>query len=46
MAIGGGEKEGGITMLVEKWMEKSVITANANDSMLDAINLLKQNDIR
>ena len=26
-------------------MEKSVITVNANDSMLDAINLLRQNDI-
>ena len=33
-------------MLVENWMDKSVITVNANDSMLDAINLLKQNDIR
>ena len=27
-------------------MEKSVITVNENDSMLDAINLLRQNDIR
>ena len=33
-------------MLVKNWMSKNVITADANDSMHDAMNLLKAHDIR
>lgn len=33
-------------MLVQNWMSKKVITVNANDSMQDAMRLLKENDIR
>jgi len=33
-------------MLVKKWMSKTVITADENVSMYDAINLLKQHNIR
>ena len=33
-------------MLVKNWMSKKVITVDINDSMLDAINLLKKHDIR
>jgi len=33
-------------MLVKNWMSKNVITIDANDSMQDAIKLLKENKIR
>jgi acetoin utilization protein AcuB len=33
-------------MLVKKWMSKNVITVNVDDSMQDAIGLLKQHNIR
>ncbi|MBW2085285.1 MAG: CBS domain-containing protein, partial [Deltaproteobacteria bacterium] len=33
-------------MLVKDWMSKDVITIDADDSMMDAINLLKQHNIR
>ena len=33
-------------MLVKNWMSKEVITADVNDSMQDAIKLLKEHDIR
>ena len=33
-------------MLVKNWMSQSVITVEANDSMLNAVNLIKDNDIR
>ncbi len=33
-------------MLVKNWMSKPVITVDENDSMQDAINLLKQHNIR
>ena len=33
-------------MLVKNWMNKAVITIDENDSMMDAINLLKQHNIR
>src|SRR5210317_259382 len=33
-------------MLVSNWMSKDVITIDVNDSMHDAIKLMKQNDIR
>lgn len=33
-------------MLVSNWMSKPVITANVNDSMQEAMRLLKKNDIR
>ena len=33
-------------MLVSNWMSKPVITVDANDSMHDAIKLLKENHIR
>jgi len=33
-------------MLVKNWMSKNVITVNVNDSMSDAVNLLKEHDIR
>jgi len=33
-------------MLVKNWMSKPAITVDANDSMNDAIKLLKQNDIK
>jgi len=32
-------------MLVMKWMSKTVVTVDINDSMKDAIKLLKENDI-
>jgi acetoin utilization protein AcuB len=32
-------------MLVANWMSKTVITADANDSMQDAMKLMKENDI-
>ena len=32
-------------MLVKNWMSKTVITADINDSMQDAVKLLKQNNI-
>ena len=32
-------------MLVANWMSKKVITADANDSMQDAMKLMKENDI-
>ena len=32
-------------MLVKNWMSKNVITVDVNESLLDAIKLLKQNDI-
>ena len=32
-------------MLVKNWMNRSVITINANDSMEHATKLLKQHDI-
>jgi acetoin utilization protein AcuB len=40
------QKQGGITMLVKNWMSKNVITVDINDSMSDAIKLLKENDIK
>jgi len=33
-------------MLVKNWMSKNVITVDVNDSMQDAMKLLKENDIR
>jgi acetoin utilization protein AcuB len=33
-------------MLVKNWMSKNVITVDANDSMHDAVKLLKEHDIR
>jgi acetoin utilization protein AcuB len=33
-------------MLVSNWMSKEVVTIDVNDSMHDAIKLMKQNDIR
>jgi len=33
-------------MLVKNWMSKEVITADGNDSMQDALKLLKENNIR
>jgi len=33
-------------MLVKNWMSKNVITVDINDSMQDAMKLLKENDIR
>ncbi len=33
-------------MLVSNWMSKPVITIDENDSMKDAIGLLKENNIR
>ena len=33
-------------MLVKNWMSKNVITIDVNDSMQDAMKLLKENDIR
>ena len=33
-------------MLVKNWMSKPVITVDKKDSMQDAINLLKQHNIR
>ena len=33
-------------MLVKNWMSKNVITVDVNDSMRDAMSLLKENDIR
>jgi len=32
-------------MLVKNWMSKDVITLNIDDSMSDAVHLLKQHDI-
>ncbi|MGD8388329.1 MAG: CBS and ACT domain-containing protein [Desulfobacteraceae bacterium] len=32
-------------MLVKNWMNKDIITVDANESMLDAINLLKKHDV-
>ncbi|MBL7175049.1 MAG: CBS domain-containing protein [Desulfobacteraceae bacterium] len=33
-------------MLVKNWMSQNVITIDVNDSMMDAMKLLKENDIR
>ena len=33
-------------MLVKNWMSKTVITVDVNDSMHDAMKLLKENNIR
>jgi acetoin utilization protein AcuB len=33
-------------MLVKNWMSKNVVTVDGNDSMMDAIRLLKQHNIR
>ena len=33
-------------MIVSKWMSKKVVTIDVNDSMQDAMKLMKQNDIR
>ncbi len=33
-------------MLVKNWMSKNVITINVDDSMQEAVNSLKQHDIR
>jgi acetoin utilization protein AcuB len=33
-------------MLVKNWMSKTIITINIDDSMQDAIKLLKENKIR
>ena len=33
-------------MLVKNWMSKNVIAADINDSMSEAIRLLKENDIK
>ena len=33
-------------MLVKNWMNEEIITIDAKDSMLDAINLLKEHNIR
>ena len=33
-------------MLVRDWMSTNVVTIDADDSMMEAINMLKQNDIR
>ena len=33
-------------MLVKRWMSKEVITVDANDSMSDAMDLLKEHDIK
>jgi acetoin utilization protein AcuB len=38
--------KGGKTMLVENWMNPKVITADVNDSMLDASKILKEHGIR
>jgi CBS domain-containing protein len=35
-----------IVMLVKRWMSKEVITIDANDSMSDAMDLLKEHDIK
>jgi acetoin utilization protein AcuB len=35
-----------IVMLVKRWMSKQVITIDANDSMSDAMDLLKEHDIK
>ena len=32
-------------MLVKNWMNRNIITVDANESMLDAINLLKKHDV-
>ena len=33
-------------MLVSNWMSKEVVTIDVNDSMHDAIKLMRQNNIR
>lgn len=33
-------------MLVKNWMSKNVVTVDGNDSMMDAIRLLKEHNIR
>jgi acetoin utilization protein AcuB len=38
--------EGGVIMLAKNWMSKKVITVDANASMQDAIETLKENNIR
>jgi acetoin utilization protein AcuB len=40
------EKKWRLEMLVKNWMSKDVITADVNDSMQDALKLLKENNIR
>jgi acetoin utilization protein AcuB len=37
---------GGTIMLVRNWMSKKVITVDADESMQDAMKLMKENDIR
>jgi len=32
-------------MLVKNWMSKEVITIDVNDSLIDAVKLLKYNDM-
>jgi acetoin utilization protein AcuB len=39
-------QQGGITMLVKNWMSKEVITIEVNDSMQEAMRLLKEHNIR
>ena len=34
------------TMLAQDWMTSTVITVDVNESIQDAINLLKKNEIR
>jgi len=41
-----GDFNGGEGMLVKNWMSKNVITVNEDDSMQDALKLLKQHNIR
>jgi len=38
-------KKGGVNMLVKNWMSKIAITINENESMQDAIKLLKEHNI-
>jgi acetoin utilization protein AcuB len=44
--LGAGDPNGGERMLVKNWMSKNVITVNEDDSMQDALKLLKQHNIR
>ena len=40
-----GEEEV-MEVLVKNWMNKNVVTVDANDSMREATRLLKENDIK
>jgi len=41
----GKRKNGGTEMLVRNWMSRAVITADVNDSMQEAMKLMKDNNI-